>query len=807
MKIFALFFFLIFVSYSSSFSQTKKSVKALYTDENIKIDGFINEPIWSKAKKATDFIQYEPLNGAKSSEKTVFSILYDNSSVYFGIMMYDVNKDSIYKELGKRDDGEVNSDMIMIAINPFNDGINALGFMVTAAGVIIDVKYTENDEDFSWNAVWYSNVQMLDSGWSAEIKIPYSAIRFPKKNIQEWGLNIIRQVRRKRELSTWNFVDNKMNSVTNQYGMITGIENVKPPFRLSATPYFSSYIQHNEQQQLNYTFNGGLDLKYGINESYTLDMTLIPDFGQVKSDDKILNLTPFETFYGENRPFFTEGTELFSKGDIFYSRRIGGKPINYQSIYNNLEQGQTIKENPSETKMLNATKISGRSPKWLGMGFFNAMTQKSTAIIVDSTGQESKFETQPFTNYNMIVLDKSLKNNSYISFLNTNVYSNILLADVSGTVFNFNDKSNTYSFGGNFFLSNRDFNNQLTIGKRYSIATGKVSGNFKFGYDANIIDKKFAQNDMGYLQNNNETNHNLSVEYNLYDPFWKMLNWHNAISVYYSTLYNVNDFSNFRFNYNTRGVFSNYLFSFFNISYAPIGVIDYYEPRKEGRFYKIPEHFSLNFMLSPDYRKNFLIDFNGGYTKIFNDYKRYSIWAGASPRIRFSNKFLVVLSSNLNYSNNDKGYVETSDYGEIIFGNRNITTVTNTISTSYIFNKKSSLNLRLRHYWSKAEYTQLYPLLNDGTLGIGDVYPQYVTKANDISFNAFTIDMSYTWNFAPGSEISLVWKNSIFNSEQGTITTRYNDNLDNTINSPQTNSLSLKLLYYIDYELLFRNKK
>lgn len=805
MKLLILLYFIIFILNSALFSQSKKSVKALYIDENIKIDGFLNETTWSKAEKATDFIQYEPINGSKATEQTVVKILYDNTAIYIAGILYDSHSDSIFDELGQRDDAEVNSDIFALSISPYNDGINEFGFMLTAAGVQADVKYTEDDEDFSWNAVWYSNLQQNDSSWIVEIKIPFSALRIPKKDIQLWGFNVWRQVRRKREWTTWNFVDKKMSSIRQQSGLLSGIENIEPPLRLSATPYLSTYFRNDEQNINDLLINGGLDLKYGINESYTLDMTLIPDFGQVKSDDKILNLTPFETFYGENRPFFTEGTELFSKGDIFYSRRIGGEPINYESVYNNLEQGQTIKENQSETKMLNATKVSGRSPKGLGMGFFNAMTQKSTAIIVDSVGQESKFETQPFTNYNMIVLDKSLKNNSYISFLNTNVYSNILLADVSGTVFNFNDKSNTYSFGGNFFLSNREYNNQLTTGKRYSIATGKVSGNFKFGYDANIIDKKFAQNDMGYLQNNNETNHNLSVEYNLYDPFWKMLNWYNAFSVYYSTLHNVNDFSDLIINFTSRGVFKNYLFSFLSINYSPIGSIDYYEPRQQGRYYKKPEQFGFNFMFSPDYRKNFLVDINGGYSNVLNEKERYAIWGGLSPRIRLSNKFLIILESSVLYMNNDKGYVETSDNNDIIFGNRNVTTVTNTISTSYIFNKKSSLNLRVRHYWSKAEYSTDYPLLNDGTLGV--FYTQKAGSiADDLSFNAFTIDMSYTWNFAPGSEISLVWKNSIFNSEQGIITNRYYDNLENTINSPQTNSLSLKILYYIDYELLFRKE-
>ncbi len=164
----------------------------------------------------------------------------------------------------------------------------------------------------------------------------------------------------------------------NQEGDLTGIEKVTPPVRLSFYPYLShSYVNHYPYntpgiKNTAISVDGGMDVKYGINESFTLDMTLVPDFGQVQSDNQILNLTPFEVKYKENRPFFTEGTELFNKGNLFYSRRVGGQPINYSAAYDDLKPGETVVKNPTETRLYNATKLSGRLASGLGIGVFNA---------------------------------------------------------------------------------------------------------------------------------------------------------------------------------------------------------------------------------------------------------------------------------------------------------------------------------------------------------------------------------------------------------------------------------------------------
>jgi hypothetical protein len=251
--------------------------------------------------------------------------------------------------------------------------------------------------DFSWNAVWTSAVKITDEGWIVEIEIPYSAIRFPKQEVQVWGINFQRTVRRSREITVWNPVD-RSYSEDDQNGILNGITQIKAPLRLELYPFASGYYQITPEAS-GFSYAAGMDLKYGINEAYTLDMTLVPDFGQRRSDQIVLNLTPYEVKYTENRQFFTEGMELFNKSDLFYSRRIGKQPLNYNDAWNAVGEGETLVENPGETRLINATKVSGRNSKNLGIGYFTVLKLILFSYPRYYQRNRSRYLTDPFTNY------------------------------------------------------------------------------------------------------------------------------------------------------------------------------------------------------------------------------------------------------------------------------------------------------------------------------------------------------------------------------------------------------------------------
>ncbi|MBK0379975.1 DUF5916 domain-containing protein [Mucilaginibacter segetis] len=801
----------------TAFAQNpKKTLVAIKTETAPKIDGILDDAVWNNVPIATDFVELQPNAGQheKQDERTEVKILYDNSAIYIGARMYETSADKVARELATRDKIG-NADFIGIILDTYKDGINGSGFFVTAANSQFDAKYAPNPngniEDETWNAVWISRVNVDSLGWTAELKIPYSALRFAKKDVQTWGMNLIRKRQFEQKQLFWNELDPKQSGLINQEGILTGLEKLTPPVRLAFYPYFSTYVNnypYNTPGVKNTTtsVNGGMDVKYGINESFTLDLTLIPDFGQVQSDNKILNLTPFEVKYNENRPFFTEGTELFNKGNLFYSRRVGGQPINFNNAYNDLKPGEEVVKNPTETKLLNATKLSGRLSNGLGIGVFNAITNTSYATIEDAQGNRREVQTSPLTNYNIIVLDQNLKNNSAVTLINTNVdrFGKDYSADVGGLVYNLNNKKNNYNLSGYGFMSNLFYPDKPTqTGYSYEIGGGKSSGNFTWNVYEDFVSSTYDQNDLGILFNNNFIDHNINLQYTNYKPKKFFTQWGAWTNTYYSRRVTPSAYQYFNQNFGAFFNFKNFWYGNFNGHFQQEGN-DFYEPRTESRVYKSPQTFILNFNLGTNqakrlsgglfYSNKWLNRLNGKGTDIEVYYN-----------LRLSNRFSfggdVTYSPRINYTGYSTRDTLTSDP---IFALRNVHTVENIFNLKYTFNSVMGLSLRLRHYWSKLNNKEFFDLAQDGSLA-----PLSTNNFNhevDQNFNTWNIDMIYVWQFSPGSELSISWKNSTQTfsnlANQG-----YFRNFDNTFNQPQNNNFSLKLLYYIDFQDLRKRHK
>ncbi len=566
----------------------KKHISASAILQAPRIDGKLDEAFWSTLPVANNFVVYAPGNGKHPQQPTEIRFAYDNEALYIGAIMFDNQPDSICQELGKRDQIEaLNTDYISIDILPYNDGLNMYEFKVSPANLQNDCKYSAIGQDFNWDAVWESATQINKDSWVAEIKIPYSALRFPKSPVQVWGINMWRNLHRNHEYSTWSYVDNKDQDIFKYYGTLKGIKDIDPPVRLSITPYLAGYLEKNPGvKEWEYSVRGGLDLRYGINESYTLDMMLIPDFGQVQSDDIILNLTPFEVRYDEKRQFFSEATELFNKCEIFYSRRIGSIPRNYFAPYETASSSEKIIENPSETRIINATKISGRNQKGLGVGFFNAMTTPANATLKDTlSGVQRKVQTQPFTNYNVFVLDQNLKNNSYATLINTNYWvpNGKYLANVTGFETRLNTRSRSIAFLGRINMSQiQEKSLANRTGYRYLLSLYKPKGKFQYEVMRDAIDKKYDPNDMGYLSNNNEAQNYLRLSYNLFDPFWKLQSSQSDLVITHRTLNTANEFISIRIQESNMTTFRNYWSNFLQFGTNPKGYVDFYEPRVWG---------------------------------------------------------------------------------------------------------------------------------------------------------------------------------------------------------------------------------
>jgi len=299
----------------------KRVIPAKKTETPPKIDGKLADSCWLNVEATKYFITNEPAFGKPATQKTEVKLLYDNDALYVAYYLLDEDPSKIIKILTERDKTVI-ADEIVLGIDPYNEKTLAFRFQVSASGVQTDRLQSPfvPGTDRSWDAVWESKISSDEKGWYAEIKIPFSAIRFPKKPIQEWTIQFGRYVGRTGEFTTWSPVNpNIGGGAMHQWGFLNGIENLKPATRLSVSPYFT--LGRSFSNKMFYA--GGADLKYGISQSYTLDLSLVPDFSQVQSDNTVLNLSPFEVRYDERRQFFTEGADLFNKAGIFYSRRIG----------------------------------------------------------------------------------------------------------------------------------------------------------------------------------------------------------------------------------------------------------------------------------------------------------------------------------------------------------------------------------------------------------------------------------------------------------------------------------------------------
>jgi hypothetical protein len=370
---------------------------------------------------------------------------------------------------------------------------------------------------------------------------------------------------------------------------------------------------------------------------------------------------------------------------------------------------------------------------------------------------------------------------------------------VTATEFQLRDKSKTYAISGKAGISTRGDTTTET-GYYSQLGLNKNKGKLQFGISQNIYSDKYNPNDLGYLRRNNSMTTHSMVSYHIFDPFWIIREWHTNVWWDYTRMYNPNDI------YSNIIAFDSYMLYKNNYSLELYGGIetnrhDYYETRVKGRYFYVPYYYWGEMYVNTDQRKpvNFYLHYGISYQPA-NRAPCY--WGNASMNIRIGQHFQINYGLGFNNKINDWGFVDKTDNDDTIyFAKRDVKTFENVLETSYAFTNKASIRVRVRHYWSGAANKNYFQLQPDGLLKEDITY----TQNKDENYNAFNIDMIFRWIFAPGSELSLAWKNSILN-DQDVVTNNYWHNLDNTWSADQTNSLSLKILYYIDYNSLKRKK-
>ncbi|GAA4971084.1 DUF5916 domain-containing protein [Algibacter aquimarinus] len=793
------FLLIFFISVGfHTFSQEKKSLNIQRTYKSPKIDGVLNESIWKTSEIATDFVQFRPDIGVKPThnERTEVRATYDDDAIYFSAKMFD-DPDKIMSQITQRDNFGQN-DFFRIIINPNNDAQNNTIFIVFSSGAQADAIATLNNSDYGWNAVWDSAVKKNDDGWTVEIKIPYRALRFANEEVQTWGIQFQREVRRERARYSWNPIDPTKGSNFLYHGEITGLKNITPPVRLNLYPFISGVgTTFDGKSETNLNF--GLDIKYGITDNFTLDATLVPDFSQVGFDNLTLNLGPFEQTFNEQRQFFTEGVDLFNKGNLFFSRRVGNAPVSRPE----LNENEKFVDYPNTVKVLNAVKVSGRTKNGLGIGVFNAITEKTTAQILDTiSGNSREAVAESFANYNILVVDQQFNDNSSVSLINTNVTraGNFRDANVTGLLADISNKRNTYNLEGQIKMSNVYLPDNTSTGYSSSFEASKIHGNFRYGVEHDFADTEYNINDLGLNRRNNFNNFGLNLSYRTFTPTEKLNNYRINVSFDYEQLASPNTFTGAELSAEFRATTTN-LHSFgieFNL--RPGKQFDYFEARQEGKFFIFENFARIGGSISTNYNNRFAFDIRTNLSTLFEDGRDlFGYEIRLSPRMRFNEHFLLQYNFEYNSNKGSRGYA-TSQNNESIFGERDRIVISNNISARYNFNPFHNLSLNIRKYWDTVDYDEnLFTLLDNGRLTTSSGYTvSNVDNDPNINFSTWNLDLSYSWQLAPGSFLTALYRNQLFNRDNES-NIDFGNNLDLLTSQPLQHTFSLRLQYFIDY--------
>ncbi len=570
-KVWILLIFLLFGGWEA---HAQESSKRNYTTQRVgdkipQIDGNLDDACWQTARWEGDFIQHEPFEGKQPSQQTSFAICYDDEYLYVAIKAFDTSIDSIEKRMTRRD--EIDGEEIGVQFDSYHDLRTAFVFNVSAGGVKEEYLMSNDGEtrDKSWDPIWWVKTEINSKGWFAEMKIPLTQLRFVQAEKQIWGLQVTRRLFRKSEYSIWQPIPRENSGWVHNIGELSGLNNINPQKILDITPYFISSAEAYRAEEGNpyatgrdYNLNGGVDGKIGLTNNFTLDFTLNPDFGQVEADPSEVNLTAYESFFDEKRPFFIEGRNIlsfpvmFGDGDmasenLFYTRRIGRRP----HYYPELADGEYA-DVPGFTSILAAAKITGKTADGWSIGVLESVGAEEVAEI-DNQGTLREETVEPMTNYFVARVQKDMNEGNsivgglltstnrkieteYLNFMHTDAYS-------GGLDFTQYFKEKNYVLKMNAMFSNvqgdsismietqlssrryyqRPDNDYVEIdsslrsfsGYSSNIQFGKVGG--KLNFIAALIFKSpsFEINDLGFLPRTDEISEIIWVGYNIYEPF------------------------------------------------------------------------------------------------------------------------------------------------------------------------------------------------------------------------------------------------------------------------------------------------
>jgi hypothetical protein len=797
----------VFIPRSSQANQEvtapDKTIHAVRSQDDISIDGRLDESSWAYASPISDFTQREPLQDDPPTEKTEVRLVYDDEAIYFGIMMFDSEPQKIVKRLARRD-RPWDADYVSVSIDPYHDHRSGFYFTVNAAGIEGDgLMYNDTRRDSDWDGVWDSSVTITDKGWSAEIKIPYHTIRFTEQDEYIWGLNVQRTIFRKNERDYWAMVRRGENGWVSRFGHIEGIEKISPPMRLQAIPYLLSSGQiapvgPRTPEGNDFRRRIGANLKYGLTSNLTLDGTANPDFGQVEADEAVLNLSTFEAFFPEKRPFFIEGSQIFDTPmGLFYSRRIGRRPA---GDFDTRDGQAVLLERPLATSILSAAKMTGRTQGGTTIGIVSAVTGEEFASLRD-TVQNVRYldQIEPRAAYNVLRLKRDVLNNSFLGLMATNAArTGESPATTAGADWGLNMFNNMYSFNGQVAMSRTGQDARKTgVGTemRFSKRGGDhIGGDIRY----EGLSPNFAINDLGFLRRSNI--HNLNGGINLRgNNIWRFTRRRN-FNFNTSTAWNF-DGNKLRQNFNVNGFvqFMNWWRSFAGVG-RNVAVVDDRETRENG-LVKIPASNFLWWGLDSDFRRNI----SGGFNiNIGNERDGYFRNIRFNSRFRIRDNIEIRISPSYSQSRGVSRWVaNVDDLGSTgnelpVFGNLDTDRFNVVTRANITFTKDLSLQFYNQLFFASGDYSGFKVLTSPESFGTlaSSLYLEKPDFENpDFNNRSMNVNAVFRWEYRPGSTLFLVWTQARIGS--GTPgDAAFGRNLSGIFDASSENVLLMKFNYW-----------
>ncbi len=772
-------------------NDSTQTIKSYRLTESLVIDGVLSEPVYLNMA-VTTFTQKDPDEGKPASEKSEVWVSYDDHNIYFSGRFSDSNPDSIDATLMRRDN-VIESDWLFVYLDTYNDDRTGYYFAVNAGGSMADGTLFNDDwDDNSWDGIWENKTTIDENGWNVEIRVPFTQLRFKESEKMVWGVNFNRDIKRRHEMSFYVMVPKNESGFVSKFADLEGLDGIKPKQRFELLPYFvqkAQYLVHDENDpfyKLNqYKTSLGADLKFSLGSNLNVDATFNPDFGQVEVDPAILNLSAFETFYEEKRPFFIEGSNIFMFGyggannnwgfnfsnpELFYSRRIGRPPQG-----NVTTQGYV--DYPSETRILGAAKLTGKIDESWTIGALSSVTERTYATIQPEEGGRVDEQVEPFTHYGVFRSQKEFNSGKQaigviFTSVNRDLNNENLKRRLSDQAYTFGadgwtflDKDETYvitgSVIGSYTQGSKDYllrlqkqpyrymqrpdktympldSNRTSIAGIFSrVMLNKQKGNFYINAALGTVSPGFEYNDLGSQWMADRINGHLVTGYRWFEP--DKIFRRKSVYLGYSRT------SDYEDNIERSGFYLTSSAEFLNYWGINASVSNTFNSvsktlTRGGPKLNIPPNYSFNISAYTDSREKIIVSPGVGYWQ--NEIGSTDFWVELGfewkPSSQISFKFGPEYSTNFTsyqwVGNFADQYAINTYSARYVFADLNQKILSANIRLNWIFTPTLSLQLYVQPLLAVGDYEKFKEITNPPTLE----ETQYGSEGTQISYDAET---------------------------------------------------------------------